>query len=316
VCLGHDPIAHGRSSQRPADHRSQQRRASASPNPSSRLGIKAEPPCRRVRRIGGILCSGDVRHPLVRSAIYRSASPSSGERLTRHWRRRRCTADPDRRCMAFAQAAPGPDEEVAAELERCAERAQARGGLAAAAAFLERSAALTLDSGRGRGARCGGAGDGPIRAFMRRSGCWPPRKPALERPAARRAEVLHGTDPFASNRGSETPRCCPRLPKSFEPLDTDWRANYLEQCGLRCVVGRPASGTGLLGQRKRHVRHPRRRSRACGRSAARRMGDDAHAGQSGRDTDIEACREPLSEPVLSPRRNPLGCSSPAAPPLI
>ena len=117
---------------------------------AERLGIAAEAATPAVE--AGLLEFGArvrFRHPLVRSAAYRSASLQ--ERQDVHRALAEVTdpeIDPDRRAWHRAQAAPGPDEDVAEELERSAGRAQARGGLAAAAAFLERAAMLTPEPAR------------------------------------------------------------------------------------------------------------------------------------------------------------------------
>jgi DNA-binding CsgD family transcriptional regulator len=117
---------------------------------AGRLGIG--PGAAEAAEAEGLLAIGGrvtFRHPLVRSALYRSAAEE--DRRAVHLALAEATdreTDPDRRAWHLAAAAAGPDEEVALELERSADRAQARGGLAAAAAFGRRAVVLTKDPGR------------------------------------------------------------------------------------------------------------------------------------------------------------------------
>ena len=145
------------------------------------------------------------RHPLVRSAVYSSAAPQ--DRRAVHLALAQATdreADPDRRAWHLAAAAAGPDEDVALEVERSAGRAQARGGIAAAAAFLQRAVALTGNPAR-RGDRALAAAGASLQAGVfdvaAEMLALADDEPLDELQRAR-AELLHARLAFAINRGS------------------------------------------------------------------------------------------------------------------
>src|SRR5579859_3992431 len=171
------------------------------------------------------------RHPLVRSAAYRSASVQTRQEL--HGALAEATdpaVDPDRRAWHRAEAAPGPDEDVAAELEQCAGRAQRRGGLAAVAAFLERSAGLTLDPAR-RAQRALAAAQARHRAgapdaalgLLAIAEAGP-----LDELQRARAGLLRAQVAFASSHGRDAPPLMLGAARQLEALDVGLaRETYL-----------------------------------------------------------------------------------------
>ena len=218
---------------------------------AGRLGIPfqaAGPP----EEAGLVQFSGLVRfrHPLVRSAAYRSAPLAVRQQM--HAVLAEVTdprADPDRRAWHRAQAASGPDEEVAAELERCAGRAQARGGLAAAAAFLERSVLLTADPARlaeraltaARVSMHAGA-FGTALELLDTADAGP-----LDEFASARLDLLRGQVAFASRRGGGAPLLLLKAAQRLESLDAGLaRDTYLDAWRAAAFAGRLAGAGGTL----------------------------------------------------------------------
>ena len=190
------------------------------------------------------------RHPLVRSAVYRAAS--LGDRQSAHEalaEESHPEVDADRRAWHRALAAAGLDEDVAAELEHSAGRAQARGGLAAAAAFLERAAALTVDPAR-RARRALAAAQAKYQAGAPEAALAllaSARAGPLDQLQRAQGELLHGQITFALNRGSDAPPILLRAAKQLEPLDaTLARETYLEALMAAQVAGRSAADGAVL----------------------------------------------------------------------
>jgi AAA ATPase-like protein len=182
----------------------------------------------------GLLAIGErvtFHHPLVRSAVYRSATVR--ERRAVHRALAEATdreVDPDRRAWHLAVAAAGPDEQVALELERSAGRAQARGGVAAAAVFLQRAVALSEDPAR-RAERALDAAQASFEAgaFEDALGLVATAEAgALDEFQRARVDLLSAHVAFALGLGSDAPRLLLKAARRLEPFDLELaRETYL-----------------------------------------------------------------------------------------
>jgi DNA-binding CsgD family transcriptional regulator len=188
-------------------------------------------------------------HPLMRSAIYRSATPA--ERRRAHRALAEATdpqADPDRRAWHHAQAVPGADETVAAELEHSAGRARARGEPATAAAFLEQATVLTPEPAE-RARRALAA------AHAKHQAGWPEAALELLTVAAAgpldalqqaRVELLRAQIAFVLTRSNDVPGMLLDAAKKLAPLDAALaRETYLEAIEAAVAAGPLGQGRGV-----------------------------------------------------------------------
>ena len=246
------------------------------------------------------------RHPLVRSAVYRSAGAE--ERRAAHLALAEATdrdADPDRRAWHLAAATAGPDEDVALELERSAGRAQARGGLAAAAAFLQRAVALTADptrrADRALAAAQASLGAGTFdvaRGLLATAEVGP-----LDELQRARLDLLRAEASYSESRGSDAPALLLRAAKTLEPLDSQLaRETYLDAWSSALFAGAFASTASMhevsreARAARRPVAHPRPSDQLLdgfalaltdGRSPAAPVLEQAATGFAGSDVSIE-----------------------------
>ena len=189
------------------------------------------------------------RHPMVRSLIYREAS--SEERRLAHGALAEVTDsahDPDRRAWHRAAATDGIDDDVALELERSATRAQARGGVAAAAAFLERAVGLTSDPEQkieralmAAQAKLQAAAFNDVLTLLATA-----EAGGLNEFQSARASVLRGHTAFASGMGGDAPTLLLEAARRLEPFSVDLaRETYLTAWGAAFVQAH-AKGEGVL----------------------------------------------------------------------
>jgi DNA-binding CsgD family transcriptional regulator len=190
------------------------------------------------------------RHPLIRSAAYRAAQLRDRQEV--HLALAEATdpeADPDRRAWHRAQATSEPDDAVADELERSADRARRRGGVAAAAAFLERAVELTPDPTR-RGGRALAAAQAKLEAGSREAAeelLATAELTSLDEPQRAGLQRLRAQIAFVFSRGSDGPRLlldAARRLEAFDPASA--RDAYLEALGAAMYAGRVDADSGVL----------------------------------------------------------------------
>ena len=258
----------------------------------------------------------EFAHPLVRSAAYRAAAAAERRRV--HHALAEATdgeADPDRRAWHRARATPAPDEDVAAELERCASRAQARGGVAAAAAFLERAVELTPDPSR-RAARALAAAQATFAAGSIDSAegllTIADADPLDELPQAR-IQRLRAELAFSRRRGRDAPPLVLRAAQRFEALDAELACEtYLEALVAALYAGRFSVGYEV-GEIARAVRAaPIGADPVSAKEhSAGRAGDPLHGWVRGSSAlaqegarDVSRRRPPSSSGRASPSTSP------------
>ncbi|MGW2192983.1 ATP-binding protein [Streptosporangium sp. NPDC001682] len=226
-----------------------------------RLGIEAA--AASPAEAAGLITIGTrvrFRHPLVRSAAYQVAAPQDRQNVHRALADATDPrSDPDRRAWHLANATAGPDETVAVELERSADRAQARGGVAAAAAFLERAAELSADSAR-RGARAlaaaltkyqAGGFDAALELLDAAE-----LSPLDERELAQ-SNLLRGQIVFASTSAGAALPLLLKAGKQLEPLDPGLaRETYRDALNAAMTAGRLPSGAQLVDVAKATLAAP------------------------------------------------------------
>jgi DNA-binding CsgD family transcriptional regulator len=231
-------------------------------------------------------------HPLVRSAAWRAADVHDLQEV--HGSLAEVSdLDPDRRAWHRAQASAEPDEEVAAELERSADRAHARGGFAAAAAFLQRAAELTPDAVQ-RAARVLAAAQAKLQAgeFDAASDLLAEAEVGPVDDLGRaRIDLLRAQVAFASSRGNEAPPLLLAAAKRLEPLDTELaRDTYLDALSAAMFAGRLAGTADLVEVAEAVRRAP---------AGQTRNGDMLLEGLASLFTDGYAAAMPIARRALS-----------------